>query len=412
MDILSINKFYWKKGGSETVFFGEKALLEDAGHRVIPFSMRSPENLPSPYSEFFVEEVDYAAPGLKDRLGAALKIIYSFEARTKMEALLAKHRVDVAHFHIFQHQISPSVFGPLQQRGVPLILTLHDLKPLCPNYQMYTQGTVCERCKGRRFYNAFLHSCTKGSRFKSLINTVEMYLHYALGYYQSVNRYIAVSRFYRDKMIEFGFPENQVAYLPNFLDVEKFSPSGEDHGYAIFFGRLSREKGIETLLDAALTTPDIPLKIVGTGPLENELREKTAQAKAQHIEFLGFKTGDELHSLVTNASFSVIPSAWYENCPMSVLESHALETPVLGARIGGIPELISEDVDGVTFTSGDTKALTDKMRYLWAKGGEERLDMGRQGRRKIAEKHHPARHLEQLVEIYKNAILECKGGKG
>ena len=168
MDILLINKFFWKKGGSETVFFGEKALLEENGHKVIPFSMKDQKNEQSEYSQYFIDSVNYDAGGLKNKLSAAGKIIYSFEARNNMKRLLSDVHVDLAHFHIFQHQISPSVFGPLKSKKIPLVLTLHDLKPICPNYKMYTNGKVCEECKGRKFYNCFRNKCTKGSTLKRI----------------------------------------------------------------------------------------------------------------------------------------------------------------------------------------------------------------------------------------------------
>ncbi|MFK5895095.1 MAG: glycosyltransferase, partial [Pseudomonadota bacterium] len=268
MNILSINKFFWKKGGSEAVFFSEKEILEKHGHHVIPFSMQNKNNLTSAYSKYFVDEVNYTGGNSVDKLKAAFKIIYSFDAKNKIQSLLSEHKIDIAHFHIFQHQISPSVFAPLKKRNIPLVLTLHDLKPICPNYQMYVNGKVCERCKGRKFYNAFLNSCTKGSRIKSLINTIEMYFHYFMGYYQNVDKYIAVSHFHRNKMLENGFRESQIDLLPNCIDPQIFNYSDNDDNYAVFVGRLSHEKGVKTLIYAAELCPEISIKIIGTGPEE------------------------------------------------------------------------------------------------------------------------------------------------
>ncbi|MGB5277322.1 MAG: glycosyltransferase family 1 protein, partial [Gammaproteobacteria bacterium] len=184
MNILFINKFYWKKGGSEAVYFAETALLEKHGHTVIPFSMLDEQNEPSEYSRYFVSNINYDNASSLEKLVAASRIIYSFEARKKIKELLNDIKIDIAHFHIFQHQISPSVFGPLKEAGIPVVLSLHDLKPMCPNYQMYTHGHTCEKCKGHKYYHCFLNSCTKGSRAKSLINTVEMYFHHFMGSYR------------------------------------------------------------------------------------------------------------------------------------------------------------------------------------------------------------------------------------
>jgi len=235
VNIISINKFYWNKGGSEAVFFGEKSLLESRGHTVIPFSMKDDKNFASEYDKYFVDNIDYESTGSRGKMIAAVNILYSFEARKNMKRLLHDFSPDIAHFHIFQHQISPSVFGPLRDSKVPLVLTLHDLKPICPTYKMYTNDAVCEACKGRKFYHCFTNKCTKGSSFKSLINTVEMYLHYLLGYYQNVDKYIAVSKFYRDKMIEYGFREDQVEYLPNYIDADLFCRPYANDGYGLYF---------------------------------------------------------------------------------------------------------------------------------------------------------------------------------
>ena len=400
MNILSVNKFFWQKGGSEAVFFGEKALLESRGHSVVPFSMADEKNLPSDYSRFFVSHIDYATAGGAAKLRSAMNIIYSFEAKSKMQQLLREFAPDVAHFHIFQHQISPSVFGPLKKQGVPLVLTLHDLKPICPTYKMYVNNEVCEACKGRKFYNCFLKSCTMGSRFKSLINTVEMYLHYMLGYYQNVERYIAVSRFYRDKMIEFGFKPEQVVYIPNFIDASRFERPYGDEGYGLFFGRLSYEKGLDHLLDAAEKVPDIPLYIAGTGPSEAQLKQAVADKGLKNIRFLGFVSGDALLDLIAKASFTVIPSIWYENCPMSVLESLALQTPVIGADIGGIPELVNDSVDGYTYEAGNSEALAGKMTRLM-QDADQRAQMGKAGREKIVTDFNEEGHYQQLMDLYR-----------
>jgi len=399
MKILSVNKFFWRKGGSETVFFGEKALLESKGHTVVPFSMKGKDNLESEYTQYFVEEIDYDSGGAIPKLKAAVTILFSFDARQKIKSLLKKFTPDVAHFHIFQHQITPSVFAPLRKLNVPVILTLHDLKPICPNYKMYTNGHVCEECKGKKFYKSFSNKCTKGSAAKSLISTAEMYLHYMLGYYQNVDQYIAVSKFYKQKMIDFGFQEDQVSYLPNYIDTNDYALSNVDDNYVLYFGRLSEEKGVDTLISAASLCTGIPIVIAGSGPDENKLKELAATMQIDNISFVGFKTGSDLNTLISHASFTVITSKWYENCPMSVLESMAYGKPVIGAEIGGIPELIDDGIDGLVYQSGDHDDLASKIRKLWEMGNN-RLEMGMAGRKKVEKNFSPDAHYEKLIEIY------------
>ena len=404
MNILFINKFFWDKGGSEAVYFGEMDLLKKHGHTVIPFSMQDERNHPSEYSKYFVSNINYETATKYEKFVSASRIIYSFEAKRKITELLKNVKIDIAHFHIFQHQISPSVFSPLRKAGIPIVLTLHDLKPMCPNYQMYTQGHICEKCKGHKYYNCFLNSCTKGSRAKSLINTVEMYFHHAMGYYQNVDRYIAVSNFFKDKMSEFGFDRNNIDYIPNFIDTDRFTYNQVDKEYALFLGRLSSEKGVNKLLQACEMTPEIPVIIAGTGPKEDELKQFARDKNLNNVSFVGFKSGDDLLKLITEASFTILPSQVYENCPMSILESMAVGTPVIGAKIGGIPELIEENVDGYTFDVTAPGSLSEKMHRMW-KDPNKRLEMGRKGSEKVHKRNTPERQYEDLIKLY-NTLLE------
>lgn len=400
---MLVNKYYWRKGGSETVFFGEKDLLELHGHQVIPFSMQHKNNFTTTYSRFFVSEVDYSKIGLVGKLSAALRVIYSLEAKRKMDALLSTENVDIAHFHIFQHQISPSVFGSLKKRNIPIILTLHDLKPMCPNYRMYTQGAICEKCKGGKFYNCALNKCTKNSAFKSMINVVEMYLHYALGYYQNVDKYISPSNFIRNKMIEFGYPADQIITIPNFINVAQFGMSHEDHDYGLYFGRLSDEKGVNTLLEACKQCPEIPIVIVGNGPAEDSLKQLAKDLELNNVSFTGYKSGKDLIDLVEKSSFTILTSKVYENCPMSILESHAIGKAVIGSRIGGIPELIKDGQDGFTFEPGNSDELAEKMLLLW-RDKKTRTSMGLSGRKKVEAEFTPERHYDQLISVYREFL--------
>ncbi|MDH5189864.1 MAG: glycosyltransferase family 4 protein [Gammaproteobacteria bacterium] len=403
MNILSINKFYWLKGGSETVYFGEKNLLEKHGHTVIPFSMQDKSNFPSEYSKFFVRNIDYENAGLREKIISAGRIIYSFEARKKMTELLQNVQIDIAHFHIFQHQISPSVFDPLRKAGIPIVLSLHDLKPICPNYKMYTQGHICEKCMGGKFYNCTLNKCTKNSTGKSLVNTIEMYFHHIAGYYDMVDRFIAISSFHKQKMIEFGFPSEKFSYIPNFIDLQEYPVPNLDKEYILYFGRLSDDKGLDTLLEASTHRKDIPLVIAGTGPHEKHLKQKAQDLGLSNVKFVGYKSGGELTNLIGNTSFTILPSELYENCPMTILESMAMGKPVIGARLGGIPELINEGIDGYTFEKGNSEELARKIEYLWS-NKEKRIELGQAGRKKIEERHTPEHHYDLLMKTYSNVI--------
>jgi glycosyltransferase involved in cell wall biosynthesis len=394
-----VNKFYWRKGGSEAVFFGEKELLESHGHNVWPFSMHSSENIESEFSRYFVDEVDYESTRSIDKIKNASKIIYSFDARKSMEKLLGDFTPDIAQFHIFQHQISVSAFGPLRKRGIPIILTVHDLKPMCANYRMYVDGKVCEACKGGKYYNCFKNRCSQGSAAKSLINTVEMYFHHARGYYDWVDRYIVLSRFFLDKMVEWGFPAEKMSYLPNYVDCNGLPVAEGDGEHVLYFGRLSNEKGVDQVLDEARANPDIPHVIAGTGPSEDNLKARVTEESIDNVEFVGFQSGQALADLIANSRLTVISSVVYENCPMSVLESYAHGTPVVGASIGGIPELIEEGVDGATFEGGNIAQFAQAVRRFWDDPVLAR-QAGMAGRKKVEQKFSKEAHYEGLMSIY------------
>lgn len=411
MTVLQVNKFGWPKGGSEMAYLGTARLLEGHGHSVIPFTMKDDRNPPSVYSRYFVENVDFDCAGVFEKLGAAAKVVYSFEARDKMAALLSDYRPDVAHFHNFHHQISPSVFGPLKERGVPIVMTVHDLKPMCPNYKMLSGGALCERCKGGRYYNCILERCVKGSAIKSAVAAVEMSFHRLMGYYNDVDVFIAPSSFMRAKMVEYGFPPEKVTVVPNFIDSSVYSYAGKDKGYALYCGRLSEEKGVATLLEAAGLCREVRFCIAGTGPMEARLKADAARDGIDNVRFVGHQTGESLRRLYSGCRVTVIPSECYENCPMSALESFASGRPVVGARIGGIPELITEGVDGLTFTPGNAADLADKLRSIFHAGQGPIAEMARSARRKAEAAYAPDRYYRLLVGLYRDALHRRTGNE-
>ncbi|MFV0437376.1 MAG: glycosyltransferase family 4 protein [Desulfopila sp.] len=398
--ILQVNKFHWLKGGSEAVYFSEAAMLRKHKHKVVNFSVKNENNLPDDYDKYFIDEVDYDAPELLKKISNAVKIIYNFDAKSKIKNLLNNESFDIAHLHNFQHQISPSIFRPLKKHGIPLVLSIHDLKSICPNYKMYTKGHVCEECKEAKFYKCVLNSCTKRSKLKSAINMIEMYFHHLKKYYTMIDKFIAVSQFYKDKFIEFGFSNEKIVYIPNFINCQEFVFKNEDDGYALYFGRLAEEKGLHTLLRASALRPDIPLIVVGTGPEQIKLKKLANELNLKNVTFLGYKYGNELRSLISNASFTILASEWYENCPMSILESLAFGTPVIGSNMGGIPELIVEGIDGLTFKAGDQYDLAHKMEKLW-NDKSLRESMAQYGREKIEKRFTEENHYNKLMEVYR-----------
>ncbi len=402
MRVLAVNKFYYLKGGSETYYFSLNRLLSNAGVEVVPFSMKDPKNLPNSYEKYFLDSIDFFNASFFKRLKQLLNIIYSFYAREKISHIIEDYGPELAHLHVFQHQFSPSILKEIKKYGIPVINTVHDLKPLCPNYMMFNKGKVCEKCFKHRYYQCFINRCVKGSYAASLVTTIEMYLHDFLGSYDNVDMFITPSRFYRQKFIEYGYPEERVVHIPNFIDTQRYKPQYDGGSYILYFGRLSSEKGIITLLNAVRNMGE-ELLIAGDGPFKSELVTCIEEKKIDNVRLLGFKEGEELVSLIKNSRFTVIPSEWYENCPLSVLESMAYGKPVIGADIGGIPELVENKKTGLVFKPGSSDDLAEKISYMLGNPGVVTA-MGKEARIKVETEFNKGLHLERIMNIYKSML--------
>lgn len=403
MRILQVNKFFYRKGGSESYLFSVIDGLKKNGITVAEFAMQDDKNYPSEYEQYFVSNIDYDTDRLSEKISFTGKIFYSFEAREKIRKLIDIFQPDLVHLHIFQHQLSPSIIREIKKKNIPIIYTAHDLKSVCPNYKMLTHGRVCEDCLGHKYYNCILNQCVKQSYIKSTISCVEMYFHLMLKFYDLIDLIITPSNFYREKLIQFRFPEKKVIHLPNFIDETEFKPNYEHDDYFIYLGRLSEEKGILTLLEAMKQVPDGRLVIIGTGPLEEILKNKIKEYQLENVQLAGFVTGEKLTRLISNSMFSVIPSEWYENGSISLLESLACGKPVIGSDIGGIPEHISHGQDGLIFQPKNSSDLADKINRL-LDSPDLLKSMSRQAREKAEKLYSKNLHIEQLIKIYQSVI--------
>jgi glycosyltransferase involved in cell wall biosynthesis len=378
--LLSVNNYFYYRGGAETVFLEHNRLYERMGWTVVPFSMQHPGNLPSPWSGYFVDEIEFGSGySLWGKLQRVPRVIYSRQARSRLSRLLEATSPDVCHAHNIYHHLSPSILGLLKERGVPTILTLHDLKIACPAYNMLTHDGVCERCRGGRLHNVIVHRCIKQSAALSTIVFLEAVVHRLIGSYRkNVDLFLVPSRFYIDKFVQWEMPERMFRHVPNFVEASRFEPRFEPGESILYFGRLAREKGLQTLIRAAAVA-QCKLEIVGTGPDLGLLTQLASQCGAM-VEFKGYMSGSALHEIVRRARAVVLPSEWYENAPMSILESYALGKPVIGASIGGIPELIRAGDTGFLYPSGDVTALADVLQRVRDMSDTEVVAMGRSGR--------------------------------
>lgn len=399
-----VNKFFYIKGGSETYYFALKRKLEAEGHQVIDFSMKDEKNFTSPYSQYFVDNVDYnGRSGIKTKLRIASNIIYSFEAKKKFEELIKRERPDLIHLHIFQHQISPSILDVIKKYNIPAVYTAHDLKMVCLNYKMMHHGKICEECAGGKYYHCALNRCVKESFSKSCINVIEGYFHKWRKSYDAIDVVVTPSAFYKKKMEQFGVDADRLCHIPNFLDrdMPNVKTSFASENSYLYFGRLSEEKGVLTLIKA-VEDSDMKLKIVGTGPLKEELQEYIERNNVINIEMLGFKSGQELTDIVANAKAVILPSEWYENGPYSAIEALQVGRPIVGAEIGGIPELVRGN--GVLFASGNALDLKEKLLYIEKLSFDDYETMKKKSLELFKEQYTWTSHYKKLLNVYEKAI--------
>ncbi|RNM25595.1 MULTISPECIES: glycosyltransferase family 4 protein [Dickeya] len=402
MKVLLVNKFFYIKGGAETVYFQEIDMLKKAGVEVIDFSMQHENNFPSDYSSYFVDKVDYHQnSGVVGAIKTAVNFIHNAEAGKKLLALLRKEKPDIVHFHNIYHQLTPSLIKIARQFGCKTVLTAHDYKIICPSYTMLRDGKVCDACLTGSVFNAFKYRCQQGSASKSLLLSLEGAWQNVAKNYPALDAIISPSEFLRSQLIR-KLPNARIDVMVNGIDDSLPVTDVEDDGYFLFIGRLSREKGVATLARAHQQMHNqVPLKIAGSGPLYDELA-----AQFPNAEFLGYKQqGEELNQLIKRARAVVVPSEYYENCSMSVLEAMAFAKPVVGGRIGGIPEQIRNNVDGILFEPGNVQALADVLDYL-ALNPLKAREMGLNARQRLSEKYSLRKHTASLLALYQELLTE------
>jgi glycosyltransferase involved in cell wall biosynthesis len=412
MKVLLINKFYYLRGGTERYCFDVSRLLRQEGHTVIPFSMAHGRNVDSEYAPYFVDEIslerasDWRRP--LANLRAAGRAIYSPQARQKLARLIDDERPDVAYLHNIHHQISLSILPLLEARGIPIVWRLHDYSLLCPNSLLYSHGSVCEACARGRYYHIVLRRCRRGSRAASLVACLGSYLDRRLRLADCVDLFIAPSQFLRDKMVQHGLDARRLVVQPNFLPPDLLDPppspplpgdaAPDGKGYALFFGRLSREKGVATLIEAMARLPQSKLVIAGDGPQQPELEALARRLAPGRVRFAGYQPPEKLQATLRRASLVIVPSEWYENCPYAILETFAAGKPVVASRIGGIPELVQHGQDGLLFEPGNAGEMADCIRTL-AVDSCLRRQLGQSARKKIEELYQPQSHYAGLMEI-------------
>lgn len=402
MKILMVNKFLYPNGGSETYMFQLSDYLMKQGNEVEFFGMFDERNIVDTDPELLVNNMDFHKRSIK-HLVYPFKIIYSREARIKVKQVIERFKPDVVHLNNYNFQITPSIIYEFRKYGIPVVQTIHDPAIVCPAHSLYNfqTGEICEKCKGRKYINCIKTKCIHGSIVRSILGAFEGFLYYKLKTYDYVNTFICPSQFIADKIIEFGVDRDKIKVLHNFIGKIPGNKQVNKKDHVLYFGRLSREKGINTLLKTIDKLKNIKFIVAGGGPLEVEL------TKHPNLEYVGFKCGEELTKLIQDSLFTVYPSECYEVFGLSIIESQALGIPVIGAKIGGIPELIEDGVDGLLFQPGNDLDLLEKIKYLY--NNRDILNQFSFKCREKVRRFSIDLYYDKIMNIYNEAIHRKEG---
>lgn len=405
MKILLINNQHYHKGGAHTVYFNTGELLQKHGHEVYYFALKDKHTLPYEYDEYFPQAKDYRELSFLQKTRAAKSFIYNKEAYNKLNEYIKLIKPDIAHVHLFMGGLTVSILEALKENNIPVVHTVHDYRLICPAYLFLNgKNEICEQCKKGKYYQCILNRCSENSFSQSGILALDAYCRkWHKNPYNFMDYLIFVSNFAMQKHKEFGLPEKiKFSVQYNFIsNLETIVPNYQRGEYFLFFGRLSREKGILTLIESAYKT-NIKLKILGTGPLYNQIKKQ----ETNDIEVVGFKQGKELIQIIRNASFIIVPSEWYEVLGMVIIEAYACGKPVIGADIGGIPEIIIPNETGYLFKSKNTNDLKKKIQIAKNLTVKEYECMSKNARKFAEIYFNPENQITNLINIYNELINE------
>jgi glycosyltransferase involved in cell wall biosynthesis len=389
LNILIVNWTWFPSGGDWTYIENLCKFYESLGHRVIPFSMTNEKNFPNPFSEYFISKIDYQELNKNKTLISGLKAaknsIYSTQARSNLKLLLEKYHIDIVHLNNIHHYLTPaSIIPEIKKKNIPIIWTLHDYVILCPNTTFISHEKVCEKCKGGKFYQCILNKCKKESVQASFVAALESYANKFYNPYKNVDYFICPSVFIKKKFEAFGFDSNKLRQVYNLFDIHSVSgqyeapPETVNKPYIVYVGNILKVKGIFTLVKA-MAGLELDLKVIGSGEHFSELKEMVDHGQIQNVKLLGKMAKEEVFRFVQHALFVVVPSEWYENLPYSLVEALLLAKPVLGADIGGIPELVINDVTGQLFQPANTADLRLKIQLMMS-DKDKLIQMGKDAR--------------------------------
>lgn len=398
MKFLLVNKFHYLKGGSERFYFNLTDILKKNGNEVIHFAMKDEKNFPDSNKEYFVENVSKNG-GFANKIKFITNLNYSKEAYKKIKELIKKERPDVAILNLVHKQITLSIIDALKEYNVKILWVVHDLIMICPSYTMLNgNGDICEKCIKGDFINCVKNKCIDNSTLKSLLSYREAKFIRKHKFYDDVDTFICPSKFYKEKLEESKFTKSNIVYMPNPLSYDtKFCLNENPDDYVLYFGRLSKEKGVDDLIKACANN-NMKLYIVGTGPYEDYLKSLVSKLNSEkQIRFFGYKTGEELKNLVFNSKVVVLPSKWYENGPFSAIEAMSMGKPLIVSSLGGLPELIVENENGYVYNN--LNELQECLQKLFTLDNLTYLDKCKKSLNIARNKYNPNLYYENLIKL-------------
>jgi len=411
MNILVANWTWYPSGGDWTYIESICKLYESKGHNIIPFSLNNEKNFVTNYDKYFLDEINYKIfynkINLTKGIKSAIKSIYSFEAKEKLKLLLSDNKVDIAQLNNISNYQTPSIIPVLKDFKIPIVWRILDYRLICPNSTFLSKDKICENCYNHKYYNCILKKCKKNSLLASALLAIESYAYYVMPLYKDVDMFLFQSEFTRDMFVKYGFDIKKTQIIENPYDCTNVQPKYEGENYILYFGRISKEKGILTLIKAMKEIPNVNLKVVGDGPEYDYYLNYIVENSIKNISFLGPKWNEELKPIIEDCEFVIVPSEWYEPSPYVVLQSFSYGKPVVCANMGGLNDLIVNNTNGLIFKAGDEFNLSKTIINL-LKDKQLISKMGKNARIILENKYSPEKYYDNTMQVFTNLINKSK----
>lgn len=412
MKILLVNYRYFISGGPEKYMFNITKKLEEEGHEVIPFSIKSNKNVETEYEKYFADPIgsrdavyfDDVKKTPKSIIQMLSRSIYSFETKKAIKKIIKDTNPDLVYILHFVNKLSPSVIKGAKEMDKPVVLRLSDYFLLCPRFDFMYKGKVCEDCLKKGYISCIKKKCVKNSLFASAIRVFSMKVHKLIKIYNNVDAIVTPSQYLKGKLEKNGFEKNNINCIPTFCR-EKNVDTNFVGNYGLYFGRLTEEKGVEYIIKAyEKLDENHQLKIMGDDSTEEaeRLKKYVKDNNIKNVEFLGFKKGEELEEVIKNSRFALVPSIWYENLPNTILEAFSYAKPVIATDIGSLTETIKDGKNGYLFELGNIDQIVDQILKL--DDDELVKTIGKNNLESIKNNYSVEQHYKKLMDIFEKQL--------